>query len=93
VLAQKIKRKGNSEQLESRRVDRDLFCFFVFFFFFGSLTLHLSTTPGKKNSLQNHHHTSVSSAFSHLLNLHNLSEEMSTAQHERAIRMGEVRKR
>ena len=33
---------------------------------------------------------SVSSAFSHLLNLHNLSEEISTAQHERAIRMGEV---
>ncbi len=33
---------------------------------------------------------SVSSAFSHLLNLHNLSEEISTAMHERAVRVGDV---
>ena len=33
----------------------------------------------------------ISSAFSQLLNLHNLSEEISQAQHERAVRMGEVR--
>lgn len=33
----------------------------------------------------------VSSAFSQLLNLHNLSEEISSAQLERAVRMGEVR--
>ena len=32
----------------------------------------------------------ISSAFSQLLNLHNLSEEISQAQHERAVRMGEV---
>ena len=32
----------------------------------------------------------VSSAFSQLLNLHNLTEEISSAQHERAVRMGEV---
>ena len=32
----------------------------------------------------------VSSAFSQLLNLHNLTEEISNAQHERAVRMGEV---
>jgi len=32
----------------------------------------------------------VSSAFSQLLNLHNLSEEISSAQLERAVRMGEV---
>lgn len=33
----------------------------------------------------------VSSAFSQLLNLHNLSEEISSAQLERAVRMGEAR--
>ena len=33
----------------------------------------------------------MSSALSQLLNLHNLSEEVSQAQHERAVRMGEVR--
>ena len=32
----------------------------------------------------------ISSALSQLLNLHNLSEEVSQAQHERAVRMGEV---
>ena len=32
----------------------------------------------------------VSSAFSQLLNLHNLTEEISNAQHERAVRMGEA---
>lgn len=32
----------------------------------------------------------VSSAFSQLLNLHNLTEEIGNAQQERAIRMGEV---
>ena len=37
------------------------------------------------------HLPQVSSAFSQLLNLHNLSEEISSAQLERAVRMGEVR--
>jgi hypothetical protein len=32
----------------------------------------------------------VSSCFSQLLNLHNLSEEISNAQLERAVRVGEV---
>ena len=32
----------------------------------------------------------VSSCFSQLLNLHNLSEEISNAQLERAVRIGEV---
>ncbi len=32
----------------------------------------------------------VSSAFSQMLNLHNLSEDISNAQSERAARMGEV---
>lgn len=32
----------------------------------------------------------MSSALSQLLNLHNLSEEVSQAQHERAVRMGEI---
>lgn len=32
----------------------------------------------------------VASAFSQMLNLHNLSEEISSAQTERAARMGEV---
>ena len=32
----------------------------------------------------------TSSALSQLLNLHNLSEEVTQAQHERAVRMGEV---
>ena len=32
----------------------------------------------------------VSSAFSQMLNLHNLSEEISSAQTEKAARMGEV---
>ena len=32
----------------------------------------------------------VSSCFSQLLNLHNLSEEISSAQLERAVRIGEV---
>ncbi|KAK9811208.1 hypothetical protein WJX73_010686 [Symbiochloris irregularis] len=32
----------------------------------------------------------ISSAFSQLLNLHNLSEEVTQAQHERAVRMGEI---
>lgn len=35
-------------------------------------------------------HMQVSSAFSQMLNLHNLSEEISNAQTERAARMGEV---
>lgn len=35
-------------------------------------------------------HVQVSSAFSQLLNLHNLTEEISNAQHERAVRMGEA---
>ena len=34
--------------------------------------------------------TQVSSCFSQLLNLHNLSEEISSAQLERAVRIGEV---
>ena len=33
----------------------------------------------------------VSSCFSQLLNLHNLSEEISSAQLERAVRIGEVK--
>lgn len=33
----------------------------------------------------------VASAFSQMLNLHNLSEDISNAQSERAARMGEVR--
>ena len=34
----------------------------------------------------------VASAFSQMLNLHNLSEDISNAQSERAARMGEVGK-
>ena len=35
----------------------------------------------------------VASAFSQMLNLHNLSEEISNAQIEKASRIGEVRRR
>jgi hypothetical protein len=35
----------------------------------------------------------VASSFSHMLNLHNLTEEVANTQTERAGRMGEVRRR
>jgi hypothetical protein len=42
------------------------------------------------DSLQEMPFMQVSSCFSQLLNLHNLSEEISSAQLERAVRIGEV---
>ena len=97
VLAQRELHKRISKHLESRRLDRgDLFSFW--FFSSSFFCFFLSFAHERKNGSHRHRQrkkkhekkNSVSSAFSHLLNLHNLSEEMSTAQHERAIRMGEV---
>jgi len=34
--------------------------------------------------------TQVASSFSHMLNLHNLTEEVNSSQTERAVRLGEV---
>lgn len=36
--------------------------------------------------------TQVASSFSHMLNLHNLTEEVNASQTERAVRLGEVRR-
>lgn len=50
--------------------------------------LILNTVPGWASHTVNL--LQVSSAFSQMLNLHNLSEDISNAQSERAARMGEV---
>ena len=47
----------------------------------GTLTSHKQTKQNKQ----------VASSFSHMLNLHNLTEEVANTQTERAGRMGEVR--
>ena len=51
---------------------------------------HASTLAGSGLTSSTLVDVQVSSCFSQLLNLHNLSEEISNAQLERAVRIGEV---